>query len=507
MSNSRVHRNTAYFITAQLLDRGCYAALLVSLTYLFGVGPVTDVFFVAITIPVMVVNITIDGCFVTVLRALSETKEEKQRWSVIGQSLILFATIYVAIYVLIVIGASGLVSLTAPGLAPESRARAIELLRYAATMIPAQGIGQVVSSALIHRGRVTTGVWRPGVVSMFSLCAAFCGAKVLGVGMGVFVGGMVIGIWAVNLAYLAALLTASGGFQLEFRFRGEIARMFVSALVNSANNIPSNIVLVVERAVATLVGPGALSAITLARTCINLVSAPATAAANSTFVEALTPSAAKTGSELGRRRAGMLYGPLFVSAPILALLVIDGSSVVRFLYQHGHASVLDADFVARIILILVAGFPFQICSTGLLRMYQSANQDKWFLAILSAGTAMYIAAVMALGRRWGVMGLAAINSISFDFTAVMLLAVAVRRLGRDVIAMPWLRWVVVACCSLSALFLRSLLPPLPNPLTELLLDGTISLIAYALAGWALNLPGVRTKVAQLAMGARRARLA
>ena len=507
MSNTRVHRNTAYFISAQLLDRGCYVALLATVTYLFGIGPVTDVFFVAITIPVMVVNITMDGCFVTVLRALSETNDEKQRWTVIGQSLVLFATVYAAISVLIAIGASGLIRLTAPGLAPESRARAIELLRFAATLIPAQGIGQVVSSTLIHRGRVAAGVWRPGVVSMLSLCAAFGGTKVLGVAIGIFVGSMVVGVWAVNLAYLAALLTASKGFRLELRFRGEIARMFVSALVNSANNIPSNIVLVVERAVATLVGPGALSAITLARTCINLVSAPAAAAANSTFVEALTPSAATSGHEVGRRRAGMLYGPLFVSAPILALLVIDGSPVVRFLYQHGHASVLDANFVARIVLILVAGFPFQICSTGLLRMYQSANRDKWFLAVLSAGTAMYIAAAVALGLRWGVMGLAAINSIFLDLTAVMLVVVAVRCLGRDVIAMPWLRWGVVACCSLGALFLRSLLPPLPNLLTDLLLDGAISLIAYALAGWALNLPGVRTKVAQLAMGARRALLA
>jgi putative peptidoglycan lipid II flippase len=497
MSNSRLQRNTAYFISAQLLDRGCYAALLATLTYLFGVGPVTDVFFVAVTLPVMVVNITMDGCFVTVLRALYRTNDERQRWAVIGQSLVLFATVYAAIAVLIVVGAGELVRLTAPGLTPESHARAVALLRLAATIIPAQGIGQVVSSVLIHRGRVSTGVWRPGMVSLLSLCLAFAGAEILGPGIGIFIGGMVAGIWTVNLAYLAALLAAGKGKRLDLRFQREIAGMFISALVNGGNNIPTNIALLVERGVATLVGPGALSAITLARTCLNLVSGPAAAAANSTFVEALTLPVGMSGGELGHRRAGMLYGPLFISAPMLAVLVMDGSSVVRFLFDHGHANVVNADLVARILLILVASFPFQICSTGLLRLYQAENLDKWFLTILSVGMAVYIAVAMWLGRRWGVTGLAGIHSIFFDLTAVMLVAVPIRRLGRDVIALPWVRWGAAAGCSLAALFLRSLLPPLPGPVTELLLDGALSLIVYTLAGWAFDLPGVRTTATRL----------
>jgi peptidoglycan biosynthesis protein MviN/MurJ (putative lipid II flippase) len=492
MSNTRVRRNTVYFISAQLLDRGCYAALLAALTYLFGVGRVTDVFFVAVGLPVMVVNITMDGCFVTVLRALSRTNDEKQRWAVIGQSLILFGAVYAAIALLIAAGASGLVALTAPGLTPESRTRAIELLRLAVTMIPAQGIGQVVSSILIHRGRVSTGVWRPGIVSMFSLCAAFVGVEVLGTGIEIFIGGMVVGVWAVNLAYLVALLVAGKGNRLDFRFQREIAAMFSSALVNSGNNIPTNIALLVERGVATLVGPGALSAITLARTCLNLVSGPAAAAANSTFVEALTFPVATNG-----RRVGMLYGPLFISAPILALLVVDGSSVIGFLFGHGHANAVNANLVAHILLILVASFPFQICSTGLLRMYQAANLDKWFLTILSIGMLMYVAAAIGLGQRWGITGLAGIHAILFDLTALMLAVVLVRHLGRDVIGLPWLRWGAAGCSSLAVLFVRSVLPPLPNHLTEVLLDGTLSLVAYALAGWAFNLPGVRMTVAQL----------
>ena len=497
MSNTRLHRNTAYFIAGQLFDRGSYVALLATLTYLFGVGPATDAFFVAIAIPVMVVNITMDGCFVTVLRALSRTTGETERWTVVGQALILFATVYTAISLVIAIGAGALVSLTAPGLAPESRTQAIELLRLAATMIPAQGIGQVVSSTLIHRGRVATGVWRPATVSLLSLGAALGGAKVLGAGMGVFVAGMVVGVWAVNLTYLSALLTASKGIRLEFRLQREIAGMFISALVNSANNLPTNIALIVERGVATLVGPGALSAVNLARTCLNLASGPAAAAANSTFVEALALPVAASGSELGRGRAGMLYGPLFVSAPILALLIIDSSSVVRFLYQHGHASFMNVGLVARILLILLASSPFQIFSTGLLRMYQSASLDRWFLTILSVGTSAYIIAAVGLGQTWGVTGLAWIYSIFFDLTAVMLVAIAVRRLGRDVIALPWLRWGAAASCSLTVLFVRSLLSPLPSLVAELVLDGAISVIAYFLAGWVFNVPGVRAKITEL----------
>ncbi len=496
MSTARLHRNTAYFISAQLLNRGSYAALLVTLTYLFGIGAVTDVFFVALTIPMMVVNITMDGCFVTVLRALSKTDGENQRWAVIGQSLVLFATVYSVIAMLIAAGASGLVSLTAPGLQPESRNQAIELLRFAVTMIPAQGIGQVVSSALIHQERVAAGAWRPAVVSIMSVIAAFGGAALLGARIGVFLGGMVAGVWIGNLAYLVLLLKDRSGFRLDFRFRREIAGIFVGALVNSGNNVPTNVALLVERGVATFFGPGALSAINLARTCLNLVSAPAAAAANSTFVEALMLPAAPSEREVGRRRAGMLYGPLFISSPILALLTVDSLLVVAFLFEHGHAGVANAGLVARILLILVASFPFQICSTGLLRMYQAAYLDKWYLTVLSLGTVMYAAAAIGIGRIWGVEGLAGVYSVSFDLITVTLVVIAVHRLGRDVIALPWLRWFGAASCSLVLLFVRGLLPSLRSPFAELLLDGSVAITAYLGAGWVFNLPGVRATMAQ-----------
>jgi peptidoglycan biosynthesis protein MviN/MurJ (putative lipid II flippase) len=491
MSNTRLQRNTAYFIAAQVLNRGSYAALLVALTYLFGIGANTDVFFVALTIPMMVVSITMDGCFVTVLRALSKTEREDQRWAVVGQSLLLFATVYSAIAVAVAACASEVVRLTAPGLQAESRNHAIELLRLAATMIPAQGIGQVVGSTLIHRERVAAGAWRPAVVSMLSVVVAFGGAALLGARVGVFLGGMVAGVWIGNLAYLIYLLKDRSGFRLEFRFRRQITEIFISALVNSGNNVPTNVALLVERGVATFFGPGALSAINLARTCLNLVGAPAAAAANSTFVEAVMLPAVTSDREVGRHRAGMLYGPLFISTPILALLTIDSLLVVAFLFEHGHAGVVNAAVVARILLILVASFPFLICSTGLLRMYQAAYLDKWYLTVLSVGTAIYAAAAIGFGRRWGVEGLAGIYSVSFDLITATLVGIAVRRLGRDVVALPWLRWLVAASCSLLLLLLRGLLPSLRSPLAELLLDSSVAVIAYLGAGWVVDLPGVR----------------
>ena len=493
--NARLHRNTAYFMSAQLLNRGAYAALLVTLTYLFGIGSVTDIFFVALTIPLMVVNITMDGCFVTVLRALSRAESEEDRWAVIGQSLVLFTTIYSIVAAIICFCAQGLVHITAPGLGGHSRGQAVDLLQLAVTMIPAQGIGQVVSSTLIHRERVAAGAWRPAIVSVLSLVAALGGAVAFGATIGVFVGGMVVGVWVVNIAYLAALLKSKHGSGLHLRFRRDIAQMFWSALVNSGNNVPTNIALLVERGVATLLGPGALSAINLARTCLNLIGAPAAAAANSTFMEAMMLPGASNGHELGRRRAGMLYGPLFIATPILALLAIESPEVVRFLFEHGRASVLNANIVARVLLILVASFPFQICSTGLLRLYQSAYLEKLHLTILSAGTAIYAVVAMSLGRTLGIGGLAGIYVGCFNLTAVALASVAVIFLGREIIALPWLRWSIASISSLGFLMVRGLLPPISSTITELLVDGTIAVGAYVGVGWAIDLPGIRSAIA------------
>lgn len=494
MENSRLHRNAAYFMSAQLLNRGAYAALLVTLTYLFGIGSITDIFFVAVTIPLMVVNITMDGCFVTVLRALSRSESEQSRWAVIGQSLFLFGTIYSLIAAIIGFSAPGLVDITAPGLSFASRTEAIDLLRIAVTMIPAQGVGQVVSSALIHRDQVAAGAWRPAVVSILSLCAALGGAAFFGARVGVFLSGMVLGVWIVNIGYLISLLKTKRGFGLQLRFRREIAAMFASALVNSGNNVPTNIALLVERAVATLIGPGALSAVNLARTCLNLVGAPASAVANSTFVEAMMVPGAENDGGLGRRRAAMLYGPLFIATPILVVLAIKSGTVVRFLFEHGHAGAMNSEIVARILVILVASFPFQICSTGMLRLYQSAYMEKMHLTVLSVGTAIYAAVAMSLGQRWGVEGLAGIYVVCFNFITIALAAGAAARLGRDVIALPWMRWIIATGISLGLVMFRTLLPSIPSVLPEILVDGLIALVAYVGAGWAVDLPGTRASL-------------
>lgn len=493
--NARLHRNTAYFMSAQLLNRGAYAALLVTLTFLFGIGSVTDIFFVAITIPVMIVNITMDGCFVTVLRALSKTVSEDEQWAVIGQSLVLFAVVYLVIAAIIGIFAPELVRVTAPGLGLNSRRQAIGLLAFAASMIPAQGIGQVVSSTLIHRERVAAGAWRPAIVSILSLVTAFGGAAAFGASIQVFLSGMVLGVWIVNLGYLIWLLRGKKGFALHLRFSADIAQIFWSGLVNSGNNVPTNIALLVERAVATLLGPGALSAINLARTCLNLVGAPAAAAANSTFVEAMMIPGSSSGHELRRRRTGMLYGPLFIATPILALLAIESPIVVRLLFEHGRANAVSADVVAHVLLILVASFPFLICSTGLLRLYQSAYIEKLHLGILCAGTAVYALVAILFGKSMQIGELAAVYVVCFNMTAFTLAVVAAHRLGREVIAIPWIRWGIASIASLGILMVRGLFSPFSSAVVELLVDGAMAAAAYAVVGWVIDLPGIRSAIA------------
>lgn len=494
MARSRLHWNALYFMSAQVFDRGSYAVLLAELTYFFGIGPATDVFFVALAIPTMVVNITMDGCFVAVLRALSKTDDEQQRWAVIGQSLVLFGTIYSAIAAVIVLGAGVLVSITAPGLAQGTRSEAILLLRIAATMIPAQGLGQVVSSAFIKRERVALGALRSAAVSGLSLLIAFGGTVLLGARIETFLCAVVAGTWVVNLVYVVGLMSVKGRHSLNLGFRKDIAEIFMSGLMNSGNNIPTNITLLFERAIATLMGPGMLSAINLARVAMNIVAAPSAAVANSSFVDAMIVPVGKHDHEQGRRLATMLYGPLLVAAPILAVLLMDSSTVVGFLFEHGHASGGNVYLVSRLLLILIASFPFQICGTALLRMYQTAHMEKWFLIVLSAGTVGYAVAAAGLGQMWGVEGLAATYSVSFDLVTLTLVAVAVHQLGigRDLAALPWWQLATASACSYAVVFLRcQVLPPLQGQLEELLVTGAISVFSYLLAGWTFDLPGVR----------------
>lgn len=202
-----------------------------------------------------------------------------------------------------------------------------------------------------------------------------------------------------------------------------------------------------------------------------------------------------SGHELRRRRTGMLYGPLFIATPILALLAIESPIVVRLLFEHGRANAVSADVVAHVLLILVASFPFLICSTGLLRLYQSAYIEKLHLGILCAGTAVYALVAILFGKSMQIGELAAVYVVCFNMTAFTLAVVAAHRLGREVIAIPWIRWGIASIASLGILMVRGLFSPFSSAVVELLVDGAMAAAAYAVVGWVIDLPGIRSAIA------------
>lgn len=484
-------RRPLFFVSALFLDRAAYAALLALLTYLFGVSEQTDIYFLVVLVPLMITNISNEVVFVMIMQSLSLDNNEEEYWLSVGRLLVFFALFFGVVAGAIVLFSVPLVGVLGFGLSVEAKRQGAELQPVAAMLVLGHGIGAVVGSVLLHRGHTFLGTMRvPLATSLGAITAVllyYSGES----GIGSFVSGGSVGAIVVAAVMLVKLLLLKGDnvvFGRKSLNFSRLAPIFALAFYNTLTNLSHSLIMLIERALASQFGTGAITQISLARTMVPILGGVPGAVANAWFVESMVIPYGRRMDQIPRLAAAVTRQALLVGLPMLVVFFLSVDNIVGFLFEQGKFSGRERDAVAHMAFLYGLGAIHVVLGGTVLKIYQMAHLDGRLAAWTYSSLILYILLAYVLGNAMGGGGLVLAYSISLNITVILLYVFLLKRFGLRVLDVPWFRLFLAASTSwLVTIACNAILPPVPTYFLKLVVVASVAATIFAIVAWAVNL--------------------
>lgn len=487
----------AIFVGVTVADRLAYAGFLVVLAWGLGVSGDADLFFIVTLLPMTLVTLLSDVCFVVMTRAMARADGEAERWAVAGRAVRVFALLYGVPAVAIAVAAAPLVTLLAPGLAPAQVARAVPLLAWAALLLPGYGLATVLGTILLASGQVATGAARAPLISLTAVAAAVPVSLCLGPSVESLLGVSVASPLLVAAGLLSPVIRCKGHHTFHLLSRapgGGDWPVIRAALLAACPNVTHAVILLIERAIATTLGPGAVTVLAIGRTVAPLLGAVPAAVGNAGFLDALGSAA---GDPLASSRL-ILYASLLTAIPIAVVMFGETSTVMAVFFQHGRFGPEDTVVVSQIALAFGVGWLHFVLGGSLQRVCQLVRLDTRSVLLNLAGLAVYVPMALAWTAWLGLIGLAIAYGLTLTLISLAVSVAAANRLGWGLLGLPYGRLALIAVAGeLSLVLAQPGLALLPAGFVQLAGAGIVSVLSVTAAAWAVDLPGVRPALGRL----------
>ena len=398
--------------------------------------------------------------------------------------------------------AAPVTAVLAPGFSPGEAALAAELTRWIllATVLVA-GTNLLAAFGHAHgrfRWAALEGI--PFNLAMIVAAAAF-GPRF---GVHALVGGFVVGSalrLCVQLVPVRALRSPIRP-SLDVRDPGfrAIAAMVPALVLTSA---VGNVNALVDRAVATTVADGAVTALAFGWRFVHLAETLLIAA----LLVPLYPAIAAVTEDLERRRrliADGLAASLVLTVPLAAGLAVAAPELTAVVFGHGNYDAAAVTATATATLWYAPALAAIGLRAVMIRASQAVGDARGLLWVSAAAMVVNVIGDLVLGPLFGIPGLAGATSLSIAFAALLngaLLARRHRAIDLRALAATCARvFGVAAAAAVSALGVRALLVAGGLPDLAVLAGVALALLgAYAGLAFALRIPErtVLTQVAEL----------
>ena len=427
------------------------------ISWQFGAGGETDIYFAAFVVPDFL-NYLLAGGYVsiTLIPLLSKRFEEDEEdgWR-------LFSTVFcwAALSIGVLSAAAWLAApVLAPAIAPGfSDAQSLRLVHFLRIILPAQVFflpGACLTALLYIRHQFSVPALTPLVYNGFIL-ACGVGAPMLGLaeGMEGFCWGVTFGAFTGSLL-LPYLAVRAGGLRFEPSFAHPLMRKFL--LMALPLMIGQSVVVLDEQFVrifGSMAGDGAVSLLNYARRIMLVpvgVVAQAAGVASFPFLASL---AAKGDMDGFRNTLGStMRSSMVIAVPVTIWMIMAAKPVMGFIFEGGGFSAADTSGAAPLLMLMMLAVPFWLLQQVTGRAFY-AMQDTVTPAVV--GTLVTVAAVpcyMAAVPAMGAAGVAAATTLSVALYAVVLMAVACRRWAGNSFPVCWgLPCAARRCASPAAL--------------------------------------------------------
>ncbi|WP_434782185.1 lipid II flippase MurJ [Ferrovum myxofaciens] len=489
-------RKSAIFVSAFFLDRASYAGLLALMTFLFGISEQTDIYFIVVLVPIFIVNISNEISFVTIMQALSQINDETNQWKTVGKLLIFFVLLYLILTISLIFFSKPLMDILGSSLTPNAKQQAVELQRISAILILANGVGAVGGNVLMRLGYSMLGAMRMPLTTILGFIASVAIYFTFEKSIWAFVAGGTLAAIVISMAFFLKLYFVKGDnhlFNRQSLNLFPLAAFFVSIFYNTLTNLGHNLILLIERTLASHYGGGVVTLLSLARTAVSLVGGVPGAVANAHFAGAMATSYENRIVGFTSWAAGVTRQTLLLAAPILLVFFLNIDAIVGFLFERGKFGVADRQAVAHLMFLYGLGAIQMILGGPVFKIFQMAHLDKALLCIVYSGVGIYAVLSYWLGGIWGGDGLVIAYSLSLNISIIALYLFLIWKFGIGIMDVPWVRLIVVS--SVSWLVLSNLvtaISPWPSYFVRLVVVTTMVFAIFLGVAWIVNLAEMRS---------------
>lgn len=426
-----------------------------SLAYFFGTSGIADAFRVSLLATLVLTTFfmedVLSGAFVPLyVRFRSHQFHRAGR-------LLRFTAAYLLVVSMILVaviwfGAGLLLNLIAPGMSPESRGIAVQMVRWMCLGVPFYCLSALISLYGICINRFRPIALRPAfqnasLLLVIPVAALSRNPGWIGLGFpiafAVYLGYVIWefrGSWSVSVPASSVHEIGGEGGAL---FRTALPLVYMMAL--------GQLLAVVDRAAASFVGVGAIASLEYARV---FVESPHVLVGAAIATTALSRFSGRGQDEISERAPRLILSLLTCSLGLMAILEIAAPELVSVVYQHGKFDAAGAESVTHALRGLSVGGAFMTTSYLMNRVLSSQLRNRE--SILPMFVCLLVAALsnVLLARPLGVFGVGLAMTIAY---AVMC-ALLARRLG--ILRAMWRRtpvWVTAGALTyLTAIAIRQI---------------------------------------------------
>lgn len=419
-------------------------------SWTFGAGAESDIYFTAFVIPDFL-NHLLAGGYISItlipLLAACLAEDDESGWHFFS-AVFWWATLGIGFLTLAAwLFAPWLAPMVAPGFGPESQARLVDFLRI---ILPAQLFflpGACLTALLYIRKQFYVPALTPLI---YNGCIILGGLLMPGRGMEGFCWGVTIGA-AIGAFVLPLWAVRRGDFRLGFHFRHpKLGRLVLLALPLMLGLSVTVMDEQLVRIFGSLAGEGAVSLLNYARRIMMVpvgVVAQAAGVASFPFLAALIAKGDELAFADTLRRA--LAGSTYVVLPLTALMIALASPTLGFLFEGGRFTAQSTAEAVPLLQLMLLSVPFWTIQQVIGRAFY-ARQDTLTPAIV--GTVVTLASLPAyyvLTTGFGAAGVALMTCAAMVVYTVALTGVWVKKFGASTLV--GLGSKACLCTCLSAL--------------------------------------------------------
>lgn len=489
---------TLCFATATVVDRIVAAISMVLIIRLFGVSELTDAYFVIIFLPVTIGIILNDISYATILQLFSKTDNNQEVWRYICKLVKFSITSMAFLAGLFVLFAPFLMHLQAPGFSSATFEFSERVFRWASLLLIFVGVGGVFSNILIARDQIVAGAFRQPIGSIVALGVSLYLAIHNNMGVKSFVYGLLVGHFITFTISAFAVVRIGEGRKFIWRDTQSsepFRQLFVNSTLTIVTNASYYLMVFVERFVASMVAPGAITLINMGRVFVTIMGFLPSSFANAWYQRSIKKiTFTRSVNQQIHLIQDFLYYCLLLGAPILVVTLLVYQDALAFLFKAKlhQEQIIQLQSVTS---IMIAGFLHVFLLGALIRVFQSINSYKGIVYFSIIGLALDIFLLWILGKYYGIIGLAWAYTIALTMETFVAVILLIPAFTIRILQIHTLKLMLAGCATYVSTYTVMDFINISSFIPLVLFASIVVMIVFSLIGMLIRLPYLQTSFA------------